>query len=102
MGVCEWAKVTLRRSVSTGSLSFGGLSECVKVALRRLVSAGSLSFLLRQGFGERVGGLSECVKVVLSVEVRVQAFSERPLPQLRDTLTRGFWIGKRRWGGKVS
>jgi len=54
------------------------------VTLRRSVSAGSLSF----------GGLKECAKVVLSVEVRAQAFSERPLPQLRDTLTRGFWIGK--------
>ena len=44
------------------------------MTLRRSVSAGSLGF----------GGLKECAKVVLSVEVREQAFSERPLPQLRD------------------
>ena len=75
MEECECSKVTLRRSVSAGSLSFAGLSEWVKVALRRSVSAGSLSFLLRQGFGERVGGLSECVKVALRRSVSAGSLS---------------------------
>jgi hypothetical protein len=93
MGACECGPTSLLSRFAEELRRVGRL-KCVKVALRRSVSTGSLSFLLRQGFGERVGGLSECVKVVLSVEVRAQAFSERPLPQLRDTLTRGFWIRK--------
>jgi len=57
MGACECSKVTLRRSVSAGSLSFAGLSECSNARKRsKLWGSDSANDASRVARRDRVGG----------------------------------------------